>query len=48
MGAAMAEKVVVQQWQWWRSNSDGGVATAMVVQQWQWRHINVIGGPALC
>ncbi len=28
MGAAMAEKVVVQQWRWRRSNGNGGAATA--------------------
>jgi hypothetical protein len=32
MGAAMAEKVVAQQWQWWCSNGDSGAATAMAVQ----------------
>jgi hypothetical protein len=31
MGAAMAEKVVAQQWQWWHSNGDGGAATVMAV-----------------
>ncbi len=34
MGAAMAEKVVVQQWQWRHSNSNGAAATVMAVQQW--------------
>ncbi len=28
MGAAMAEKVVAQQWQWWRSNGNGSAVTA--------------------
>jgi hypothetical protein len=33
MGTAMAEKVVVQQWQWRQSNGNGGTSTAMVVQR---------------
>jgi hypothetical protein len=33
MNTAMAEKVVAQQWQWQRSNGNGGAATAMAVQQ---------------
>jgi hypothetical protein len=32
MGAAMAEKVVAQQWQWQCSNGNGGAAMAMAVQ----------------
>jgi hypothetical protein len=32
MGAAMAEKVVAQRWQWRGSNGNGGAATAMAVQ----------------
>jgi hypothetical protein len=36
-GAAMAEKVVVLQWQWRHSNRNGGAAMAMTmaVQRWQ-------------
>ncbi len=34
MGAAMADKVVAQQWQRQRSNGNGGTVTAMEVQQW--------------
>ncbi len=33
MGAAMAEKVVAQQWQWRHSKGNGGAATAMAVQR---------------
>jgi hypothetical protein len=44
MGAAMAEKVVAQQWQWQRSNDNGGTATAMAVQQRLRRRSNDNGG----
>ncbi len=49
MGAAIAEKVVVQQWQWRRSNGNGGAATAMAVQQWlrQCSNGNGNGGTAM-
>ncbi len=46
MGAAIAEKVVVQQWQWRRSNGDGGAATAMAVQQRLRRRSNGNGSAA--
>ncbi len=46
MGAAMAEKVVGQQWRWRRSDSDGGAATAMAVQQRLRRRSNGLGGTA--
>jgi hypothetical protein len=46
MGAAMAEKVVAQQWRWRRSNGNGGAATAWAVQRWQWRCSNSLGGAA--
>ncbi len=44
MGAVMEEKVVAQRWRWWRSNGDGGAATAMAVQQWLRRRSNGDGG----
>jgi hypothetical protein len=46
MGAAIAEKVVAQQWQWKCSNGDGSAATAMVVQQWLRRRSNSDWGAA--
>jgi hypothetical protein len=46
MGAAMAEKVVAQQWRWRRSDGDGGTATAMAVQQWLRQCSNSNGGVA--
>jgi hypothetical protein len=46
MGTAMAEKVVAQQWQWWRSNGSGGAATAMAVQQLLRWHSNGDSGAA--
>jgi hypothetical protein len=46
MGAAMAEKVVAQQWRWQHSNGNGGAATAMAVQQWLRRCSNGNGGAA--
>jgi hypothetical protein len=38
-GAAMAEKVAAQRWQWRRSDGLGGAATAMMmaVQRWGWQ-----------
>jgi hypothetical protein len=47
MGAAMAEKGVAQQWRWWRSNSNGGAATAMAVQQRLTQRSNGLGGAAM-
>jgi hypothetical protein len=37
-----------QQWQrrWWRSDDNGGTATAMVVRQRQWRCSDGLGGAA--
>jgi hypothetical protein len=46
MGAAMAEKMVVQQWQRRRSNGNGSAATAIAVQQWLRRCSNGNGGAA--
>jgi hypothetical protein len=46
MGAAMAEKVVAQRWQWRHSNGNDGAATAMAVQQWLRRCSNGDGGAA--
>ncbi len=46
MGAVMAEKVVVQQWQCRRSDGNGSAATAMAVQQWLRRRSNGDGGAA--
>jgi hypothetical protein len=44
MGAAIAEKVVAQQWQWRRSNGNGGAATAMAVQRrLRWRSDRLSG-----
>jgi hypothetical protein len=47
MGAVMAEKVVAQQWQWRRSNGDGGAATAMAVQQRLRQRSDSLGGTAM-
>jgi hypothetical protein len=46
MGAVMAETVVAQRWRWWRSDGNGGAATAMAVQRrLRWRS-NGNGGAA--
>jgi hypothetical protein len=47
MGAAMAEKEVVQQWQWQCTKGNGSTAIAMVVQQRLWQRSNGDGNAAL-
>jgi hypothetical protein len=48
-GAAMAAQQWAQQWQrrGWRSNGDGGAATAVGAQRWQWRCSDGLGGAAM-
>jgi hypothetical protein len=46
MGPAMAEKVVAQQWRWWRSNGNDGAAIAMAVQRRLRRRSDGNGGAA--